>query len=169
MVCWLVLCLAPQSLAQGHNIRFFSSSIVATCSTAGTSGSSPSLASCTSLLWVRIQLLPEQRFRSRSTLATYSNGDTFAIVCRVPLHSSIHLDIAFTQRSPHAHDRCPTRPAWQERSGSDWVSGWDQWIVQDNCHHAHRVFRPLRGELVVGNRSDGCRQPSHKYTLSYPR
>ena len=88
---------------------------------------------------------------------------------QLPLvRSSILFDFAFTKHPPHSHDRRPTRLAHQEHShrhGGD----WNRWVMQGHRHHARRVLRSLRCELVIGNRTIERQEQRVEYILAYPR
>ena len=105
------------------------SSIVAILSTPRTSGSSPSLASCTSVPWVRVYVLHELSVTLKANRRQYSNGgnvhlpDLGADKRRRVVHHSILFYFAFIKHPAHPHNRYSTRPARQERSdcpGGNW-------------------------------------------------
>ena len=101
--------------------KLFLSSIVAILSTPRTSGSLPSPASCTSVLWVSAYVLHELPVTLGTNRRQYS--DEYS--AHLPGHAvdhfrmgrhSILFSFAFTQHYTHPHDRRPAHPARQGRS-----------------------------------------------------
>ena len=128
------------------------SSIVAILSTSRTSGLWPSLASCTSLPWVRVDVLHELPVTLKANRRQYSDGYNI----HLPVHGfgrrllglpSILFDFTFIDHPPRPDDHHPAHPVRQEHGGNR-----KRWIVQCHRHHAQRVschlWRVLGGSCI---------------------
>ena len=120
------------------------SSIVAILSTSRTSGSSPSPASCTSVLWVRVYVLHELSVTLKANRRQYSDGYNV----HLPVHGigrrpvglpSILYDFTFIQYPPHPDDHHPAHPVRQEHSDSH-GGNRKRSTVQCHRHHDQRVL-----------------------------